>query len=309
MSPDPVTLPDRVATELLHGEVAHLLGTAGIPVLHVKGPTVIRWLHPDGRRQWGDVDVLLPPDRVDDAREVLAACGFGELFPGVDHRSSEDHSVVLARAAGSAGGGEVDLHHRFPGIGLAPGPAFALLWRRRVPDRLAHTPVWFPDHPTRALLLVLNTARSADLAQARDDLRRLLRADVNWDAVAALGAELDALGALRAGLELEPGGARVRDSHAALRDFPRSPEWQLRTAGAPRTAVRWAQLRAVPRRRRPAVLARWLVPDPAVLRMRDPRAAAGRAALVRAYARRLLDGVRSVPPAVRAVRQAGGGGR
>jgi hypothetical protein len=303
---DDVAMSPDVAAELLHAEVAHLLARAGIPVLHVKGPTVVRWLHPDGGRPWGDVDVLLPRDRLDEALAVLAAHGFGERFPGVTHHTSEDHAVVLARPDTSPGNGEVDLHHRFPGITVPAAQAWSVVWARRVAAELAHLPVWFPDLSTRAVLVALNTARSATTAQALLDLERLCAPEVavDWADVAALADQLGALPALRAGLELVPAGAAVVRATPALAAVNVTAEWRLRTVGASRTAVRVAELGALPPGRRLVQVARWLVPHPSVMRMRDPRTAAGRGALVRGYGRRLVEGARATPAALRAVRRA-----
>ena len=305
-----MTMRPDVAVELLHAEVAYLLGRAGVPVLHVKGPTVVRWLYPDGGRPWGDVDVLLPQSRLDGALAVLRGHGLAERFPGVTHRTSEDHAVVLARPDTSPGAGEVDVHHRFPGIAVPSADAWALLWARRVPAELAHTPVWFPDLSSRAVLVALNTARSADTAQAREDLRRLCTVDagVDWDDVAALADGLGALPAVRAGLELDPAGAAVVARTPGLAAVPVSAEWRLRVDGASRTALRLAQLRQLPARRWVPQLLRWLLPHPSVMHMRDPRTAASRGALARGYLRRLREGAAALPAALRAVRDARRGG-
>jgi hypothetical protein len=296
-------LSPRATAELLHAELGYLLDRAGIPVLHVKGPTVVRWLYPAGDRRWGDVDLWVPLDRADDALAELARHGLGERFPGVNHRTSTDHAVVLARAPGSPGGGEVDLHVRFPGVGAAPGTAFRALWRRRVADELAGTPVWFPDRSSRALLLVLNTARDPASEQARGDLARLLGpgAEVDWDDVLDLATELAALPALRAGLELSEAG-RALVARTGLAAVVVTPEWRLRVAGAPLTALRLAQLGELPWRRRPRAAVRWLAPSPGVVRMRDDEAGAGRAALLAAYTRRLVAGVGGLPRALRQLR-------
>lgn len=305
MYPEGLPRPSsRAWTELLHAEVAYLLRTAGIRVLHIKGPTVARWLYDDGERPWGDVDVLVDPNVFDDAIEVLAERGLVERYPGVNRQSTDDHAVTVARTDPEIGLDEVDVHHRFPGIGADPVRAFDELWRRREPDQLAHTDVWFPDLTTRALLVALNTARSAESTRARTDLSRVLDqgAGVEWDLVVDLARRLDALPALRAGLELDQAGPAVIAAHG-LDAVPVDPEWRLRVTGAPRTALRLDELTRLPWARRPRVIGRWLVPPPAVMRMRDPRAAAGRSALVAAYARRLRDGVRDLPASLRALRR------
>src|SRR6187401_2757075 len=72
----------RAWSELLHAQVAYLMRSAGIPALHIKGPTVALWLYDEGERPWGDVDILVPPSRMEDALELLLSSGFDERFPG-----------------------------------------------------------------------------------------------------------------------------------------------------------------------------------------------------------------------------------
>ena len=303
ISPDPPRPSSRAWTELLHAEVAYLLRTAGIPVLHIKGPTVALWLYEEGERPWGDVDVLVAPSRMHEALTVLAEHGLVERFVGVNRHTTEDHAITLARTDSEIGFDEVDVHDRFPGIGADPERAFELLWRHREPAQLAHTGVWFPDFTSRALLIALNTARSASSAKARADLARLCeeQAGVEWDLVVDLARRLDALPALRAGLELHPSGAAVV-AGTDLVAVPVSPEWRLRLADAPRTALRLDELQRLPWRLRPPDLWTWLFPPAALVRMRDPRAAAGPGALVGAYARRYRDGISVLPASLRALR-------
>lgn len=293
----------RAASELLHAEVGWLLARAGIPVLHIKGPTVALWLYDDGERAWGDVDVLVPPSRLDEALEVLAAAGMTEVFAGVNRHTTTDHAVAVARREAAGVVAEVDVHDRFPGIDAEPERAFTELWRRREPGRLAHVDLWLPDLPTRALLVVLNCARSPT-PKARGDLERLVAAaDADdWADVLSLAARVQALPALRAGLELHPVGREVVAS-TALAGVAVSTEWRLRLAGAPRTALRLDELRRLSWGQRVSAVGRWLVPAPGVLRMRDPAAAGGPGRLAAAYVRRLGDGARAVPPSLRALRQ------
>src|SRR3954451_21764877 len=129
----------RAWSELLHAQVAYLMRREGIPTLHIKAPTVALWLYDEGERSWGDVDVLVPPSRADEAFEVLLSAGFGEGLPGVTRRTTADHAIVLVHQPPgdrSSWGVEVDLHHRFEGIDADPERAFEQLWRRREPDQL-----------------------------------------------------------------------------------------------------------------------------------------------------------------------------
>jgi hypothetical protein len=297
----------RAWSELLHAEVAYILRTAGVPTLHIKGPTVVRWLYDEDERPWGDVDILVAPSRMDDALAALATAGFVERFPGVNRRTSDDHAITMAQvdpASPELMVAEVDVHDRFEGIEVDAERAFAELWRRREPDTLAHVDVWFPDVPTRALLVVLNTARS-ETAQSLEDLERLLASgdQKGWDEVIALATRVGALPALRAGLEIVPPGRALVES-TTLSAVPVSAQWVLRRAGAPRTALRMEELGRLPWRRRPAAVARWLIPPPALVRMRDPAAGGGPMRLAGGYARRWRDGARSFLPSLRAVTRA-----
>ena len=296
----------RAWSELLHAEVGYLLRQAGIPVLHIKGPTVALWLYDEGERPWGDVDVLVPPSLMDEALEVLLAADFGERDPGVNRHTTADHAITLVHQPPgdrTSWGAEVDVHDRFEGIEADPEWAFEQLWRRREPDQLGHVDVWFPDLPTRALLIALNTARDAT-RKAREDLARLITTGdtEGWEDVVWLARRLHALPALRAGLEVDPRGTALVNE-IGLADVPVSPEWVLRRTGAPRTALRLEELGRTPWRRRPGAVARWLVPPPAIIRMRDPAARGSNLRLLGGYARRLRDGLRAAAPSLRAVRR------
>ena len=290
----------RAWSELLHAEVGYLLREAGIPCLHIKGPTVALWLYEDDERPWGDVDILVPPVHMRAALALLGDKGMVEVFPGVNRDTTTDHAVTVARdPAGLLDA--VDVHDRFPGLDGDPEQVFSQLWRRREPAELGHVELWFPDLPTRALLIALNTARSPT-PQAREDLRRLVTAaePQDWSSVIVLARQVQALPALRAGLELDPAG-RTAVSDTVLAQTQVTPEWQLRVSGAPRTALRLDELRRLPWSRRLSTIGHWLVPAPAVVRMRDPQAAAGRRGLALAYARRLRDGLRAGPPSLHAL--------
>lgn len=288
-------------TSLLHAEVGYVLRTAGIPVLHIKGPTVAGWLYEPGERTWGDVDILVAPSRIDDALSVLAAHGFVERFEGVGRRTTTDHAVCVLRTDPSTGADEVDVHDRFPGIDGNAETAFAELWRRREPAHLAHVDVWFPDLPTRALLVALNVARTPT-SKALEDLSRLVRAAVDWELVVQLAQRIDALSGLRAGLELDELGRRVVAS-TSLANVVVSSEWRLRLTGAPRTALRLDELRHMSWNQRVRAVPRWLFPPPAVLRMRDPSVGTGLMAVAHAYIRRLGAGIRTLPESARAIRR------
>ena len=298
---------DRAWIELLHAEVGARLGAAGVPCLHIKGPTVATWLYQPDERAWGDVDILVPPHRMDDTLEVLLASGFTHRDPGMRWRTSEDHALTLwhdprgdARHKQTA---EVDVHHRFIGIDADPERAFAELWRRREPARLAELDVWFPDLTTRSLIGALNAARDP-AGKAPNDLRRLLAAtpDDEWRRIIALARRLDALQSLRAGLEVVDAG-RDLVARTSLVDVTVSDAVRLRAAGSSRTAVRLEELRTFGTMKKIRMVAGWVVPSPAVIRMRDPAAAGSAWRMARAYADRYRQGARELAQAVRQKRE------
>jgi hypothetical protein len=287
----------------VHAQVGVLLAGAGLPCLHIKGPTVATWLYDEGERSWGDVDILLPPSAMDAALEVLVSSTFSHRDRGLRWRTSEDHALTLwhdPHHDATHGFGELDVHHRFPGIDEDPELAFAELWRRREPYRLAGYEVWFPDLPSRALLLVLNAARDPYGAKAREDLRRLMAeaSEDDWRRTIDLARRLKAMDALRAGVELEPAGHDLVAS-TALADVEVSAAWRLRTSGSTRTAVRLEELRRLGPLAKARAVAGWVVPSPAIIRMRDPRAADSAWALARGYATRYRQGARELRDWVR----------
>ena len=246
----------RAWSELLHAQVGALLGRAGIPCLHIKGPTVATWeaLYAEGERNWGDVDILLPPSGMDRALEVLLASGFSHRDPGLRWRTSEDHALTLwhdpdGRATHGAAA-EVDVHHRFQGMEGDPERAFAELWRRREPAELGGLDVWFPDLPSRQPdpgaqrgARPEGTQGARGPAPSRSPWRR-----TPTGAHHRPRRRVDALQALRAGIEMEPDGHDLV-ARTSLADVQVSAAWRLRAQGSTRTAVRIEELREPGHRR------------------------------------------------------------
>jgi hypothetical protein len=296
---------NRAWIELLHGEVCWVLADAGADALVIKGPSIAQWLYPEGGRESVDVDLLVRPAHWDRAVAVLVARGFAETWVGRREGEVSDHSLDLQRTDPELGQHGVDLHSYFPGIDLAPSAAFELLWERRLPASQAGVDVSFPDLPSRALITALHAARDPLSPKVAEDLRRAMAAldDAQRDDLKVLAAELQARGALRAGLETQPATADLVEL-LGLDDAEVSTYWELRSHGAGRTAVRLDQLREMPWRHRPGQIGRWLFPSPALMRTRDQRAAEGTVGLGVAYASRLGEGLRALPSAVRDLRAA-----
>lgn len=292
--------------QLLHAEVSWAFLDAGVRCLVIKGPSVSRWLYEAAEsRPSVDVDVIVPPAQWDAAVFALGARAFRATHEGTHPGEIAPHSVELHREDDELGRHSVDLHRYFPGINAPPGDAFELLWGGRVADDQAGIPVWFPGYPARALIVALHAARSPGVRHTQDDLTRMAAwAEVfGWGEVVALGRRLNALTALRAGLELLPDGAAVV-GRAGLLDVEVTREWELMSQNAGLTALRLEEFRELPWHRRPGQLTRWLMPSPVIMRYRDPRASESAFGLARAYGVRLGQGMKSLPGAVRAVREA-----
>jgi hypothetical protein len=184
-----------------------------------------------------------------------------------------------------------------------PERAFAELWRRREPAQLGGLDVWFPDLPSRSLILVLNAARDPKGPKAPEDLRRLIAvaSDADWLRTIALARRVDALQAVRAALERVPAG-RDLVARTSLADVEVSAAWRLRSQGSTRTAVRIEELRSLGAVAKVRAVAAWVVPSPAVIRYRDPRAAGSTWRLLRAYAARYREGAAGLGQSARELR-------
>jgi hypothetical protein len=300
-----VTVPradESAWSELAHARAVHVLRTAGVDALVLKGPAVAAWLYPEGRTS-GDCDLLVAPSSLPAARQALTGHGYTDQYAGVHAGEVAEHSAVFAD--GAMGGRELDLHTTFPGLGAAPERVWAALWARRTPASLGHVPVHFPDPASTALVLVLHAARDG-LAAPRgvEDVRRAVAAlDENgWRDVAALARELDATAALAAGLRLLPDGAALADRLGL--GGATDPEWALRSASGSTLALRLVQLRTASWPGRVRLLAREAFPSAAFLRQGWPVARRGPLGLAAAYVQRLASLVRRLPAAWREARGA-----
>jgi hypothetical protein len=93
------------AAPRLIGEVAAILAPLGVPVMPLKGVLLQRWVYgTTAFRPIRDVDVLVPPGRFAEAREVLRRAGFS-----VEREELGGWEVALRRPGGAL---ELDLHRR-----------------------------------------------------------------------------------------------------------------------------------------------------------------------------------------------------
>jgi hypothetical protein len=294
----------NLAVDAIAADAIATVHTAGVEPLVLKGPPLGRWLHVDETaRGSGDVDLLVAPDDLERAQNALAAAGYERLASESSALDRPRHAELWLRPPSTI---SIDLHRTILGARAAPVVVWNALSRHGAAITLNCVRVRIPAGPARLLLVALHAAEhgaeepstTADLARALE----LSRVD-DWEAVTALAAELDALPALVAGLELTPLGQRI----AAKLGASTNPtiEVALRSSSAPHTALGFDWLARTPGLvARLRFLARKAVPPPGVVRGWSPLARRGRASLVAAYILRLVWLARWAVPGFRAWRRA-----
>ena len=200
--------------------------------------------------------MLVRPEHVDRLDRALRAHGW-RLYSTFDYGSPFGHAQTYLHDAW----GYMDLHRFFPGIHLAPGPAFDRLWADRCAVELAGVGCPVPSRPAQALLLILNAARSGAAGANDVAMSGRMRRPERRTEIERLVAELDAHVAFAAAT----GGL---DRFRGERDYRL---WKVVSEGGSRSAEWWARVRAAP-----TLAAALRVAAPRAAReRRPPRASAG----------------------------------
>lgn len=264
-------------------EVVAALREAKVPVVLLKGRALAGWLYAGDTRLYTDVDLLVAPDRVRVAEQVLARLGFGPVDEGLERPPhGMIHSVPWVRPSDLA---NVDLHRTLFGVGVAP----AKVWQEvaLAPEQISLNGLSIDVLPTaaRALHVVLHAAQHDDGAhKALEDLARALRRvePEVWAEAAALAERLDATPTFALGLGMLPEGeALARDLGVVGIDVARAAT--AKGSGA-KLAVGFDRLSRTPGlRARAAMVAREAVPSRSFIRYWSPLARRGRAGLLVAY--------------------------
>lgn len=189
-------------------EVVGLFEDAGIRTILLKGPSFRRWLYPEGGRTYTDSDLLVPSDRLEDARAVLRDSGF-ELVG--KQRAFQDPQPGYAWVR-SADGAQVDLHESIHGVGVEPEAFWDVVSAAATRMDVGGRSVEVFGLPARLLHVVLHAAQhSEDRPTTQVDLERAVDTvdDELWSKSLALAQELDALEWFRRGLALAGGGDEV----------------------------------------------------------------------------------------------------
>ena len=231
------------------------------------------WLYDvPGERLYGDADLLVDPQRFDDARETLQRLGFPPpSFKATPHEPSYHEAWTRRQTM-------IELHHTISGVGVSPQAVWEALAATTERMNVADTEFEVPDAAARAVILALHTAYHGILhGPTKQDLSRGLdRVPLEvWQRAAVLADRLDATAAFGTGLRLVAGGSALA---AQLQvDRERSVEAEIRAESAPNMAYMLAWLTrgdATPLQKL-IVVARKLFPPAEFLRAGSPLAARG----------------------------------
>ena len=286
-------------------EVVRELAREEVRAVLLKGPSIAGWLYDQGEsRPYLDADLLVDPRRVEAAAEVLTGLGFDRSADqSVGESFAEPHAVTWVRDQDRAA---VDLHWRLPGVSADPHRAWLQLSAETEPIRVAHADLEALPEAARALHLALHAIHNGGGAdQSMSDLARGLERleDATWRDAARLAEDLDATMPFTAGLRLTADGGALADRLSLPSRL--SERWILWGQTPPPGTLRLHELSsAAGARAKTRLLTAALVPSPSYMRGLYPEARAGTGALLLAYLRRGLAGIRSAPSAIRALRRA-----
>ena len=277
----------NLALDVATAEVTAAFRAEGIPTILLKGAALRDWPSPDPARTSVDVDLLVPPDRFDDAEGVLERLGFeSRALDGLPY----DRPVPAHLWSGGTYGAKVDLHRSLIGVGDTPGVTWTILAAETDVLDLGTAKVDALAPAARAMHVALHAAQHGkeqtpplrDLQRAVDALPLEL-----WAEAAEIATRLDALPAFAAGLRLVPAGAAIASALKLSRS--QTTDVALMAATPPDMARGFAWLDNLPGlRAKGHFVARKLVPPPEWLRAWSPLARRGRLGLAAAYAWRLL---------------------
>jgi hypothetical protein len=202
---------DAVARKLaLTGATADLarhFRAAEIPWILLKGPSLARWLYPDGGRDFGDIDVLIPHRAAHEVQKILASLGYEELrlkrtkrrrdIAGVFQR--EDDPIF------------VDLHIKLKGATESAEHQWLTLSRTTTTIQLTNEDVPVLGKPALAAAVAMHAAQHGTVPKPIQDLERALRVMSleDWRAASEVARELGSLQYFAHGLRIRPDGKEV----------------------------------------------------------------------------------------------------
>jgi hypothetical protein len=284
-------LERSVAIPLVHALVADVAETIGVRYLTVKGVgSQLSGLR--SARVPSDVDVLLTPSDEGRFRAELRARGWIERPADPDTVIFPRHSTSLFHWSWPC---DIDVHFRFPGLEHEPGKVFDVLWRDREHYRQCQSELPQPGREAGLVILALHCLRSSWVQRHRDEYDELIgiAKTMKRDAVVAQAQELGALACTRPFLEAAFGsGLEVEWGEP-------SEEWRFRTTVASPHARRILVLRTGTWKQRRRIIRLALIPPRDAIAKNDIHQDLRGPRIVRAYLRRWVGGIRSLPLALR----------
>ena len=302
---DQATVASQTAFSLVldraAADVVGALERAGVPSMVLKGPALVERLYGDGAfRPYGDIDLLIPEERLQVATGVLRGLGYTYAL---ERARLREHNAGAQNWSRSGDGVNVDLHVAFHGIDPG-GTAWSALSAGANRRLVGGAKVLVPADDALALLIALHAAvASTESSKPIEDLDRaaqIFPISVWIDALRRAEAT-SSVEWMSAGLHRTPQGTTVAESLALAppTDVELLAFAHPRTdpaASAPIGAIylaRLSKLDGFGARLRYLALA--LFPSPTVLRMSRGR----QLPLVLAYPRRwwrvLLAVIRGAP--------------
>jgi len=211
-------IPPDVRLELSRAGVQLIADRVGARLLHIKGSmTDPALLGP--RFEGTDVDVLVDPAGIPPLHRALLAQGW-QVYSRFRNNSSFEHAQTYFHEDW----GHLDVHRRFPGIGLADDCAFEVLWADRAETRTAGLPCAVPAFTAQAVLLTLNSARAGGWGNTAARI---------WDALDDPGRE-----ACRALVDRLDAQVAFAAAHGELERYAHRREyllWKVASQGGTRT--------------------------------------------------------------------------
>lgn len=230
MNESQVSVPLSVRLRFGHAAIQYLADSIGVDLLHIKGAAVDSSLRPP-EMHGTDVDVLVRPKHFTRLDRAMREQGW-RLYTTFLTGSPFGHAQTYLHEAW----GYIDIHRFFPGIRLAPDPAFERLWLDRHTVEIAGVECAVPSVPAQSLLLILNVARAGG-ANHRDLVVAWQEApDHSRTAIRELVDVLDAHVGFAAAIG-------KLDAHWGEPDYRL---WKVVTQGGSRSEEWWGRVRAAP---------------------------------------------------------------
>lgn len=265
---------------------------AGVAALLLKGPVLARTLYTaDEARGYTDIDLLVAPDDLPQARRVLADLGFRHgSRRGIDDVAGVVNSETWLRMSDGDPPRPlpIDLHWRLAGTTVALEEAWDRLDESRSAIEIEGVQVPALNRAGLAFHLASHAAQHGPRSlKAMADLNRGLERWPlpTWRSAARLAEELGAVATFAAGLRLAPAGATLARDLA----LPPTDEatWEIENRDLrPRGTFHlraWREAGGF--RERVGILRRSLLPSPDWIRAEYPGAGRGTRRLLLAYAR------------------------